>query len=998
VAAGSGADGRQATGGGRAARVAALGLAVAAAMASASGVAADGVLLRVQQGTDLTVAAAPEGTLVIDLAGRLWRIPRDGGTATPITPPGEIARHPAFAPGGGALAWQALRDGRFQLVVAGADGAAPRTVTRGDANHITPAWSPDGKRLALASDRGGDYGIWTLDPASGALAQVSFDAGDEFDPTWAPDGATLAWASEHAGRYALVTRAASGAQRTLVANGRMLRAPSWRPDGSVIAYTAAEPRGPRLSMVILSDPPVVKPLANGEAIGTGPVAWVDRQQMVYAADGGIRRREFGALSSVAVPFEAALQVRPAAAAAPRALPRAAENQSVRGLAGIAVLPDGRVVASALGDLWEFSPDGALLRALTQDAYVDRDPAASPDGRELAFVSDRDGSPQAWVMELATGEARMLTSGPLVAARPAFSGGGDRLAYLATGAGAAGTSLRVVPAAGGAPRELAAGLVSPGTPAWSPGDTHVAVIDLEGGVTRLLLHPADGGPGLRRVTLAEGAVGPGVNEAQWSADGRRLLVASAAGVRTLPVLEGGLVGADWTALANTPAQAARWVPGTGDALLTDADGLARAGAGGTARIPLPLSWRAAPAAGRLVVRASRVFDGTSDQYLHDHDVIIEGERIVAVQPRSPAEPAPGSVLVDATGRTVLPGLVDLSLALAEGAGERLGRQLLAFGITTAQVTDSGGSALREVAERWDARAAGPRLLRYADLCGPAGLVEADPVPLGAARVCAGAGPALPALLASLPPPRPAAWSPHWLAVTTGLVQAIEPRSAPGGRALPAALTGRDLLYQDAVDVVVHSGATLVTDLATTALPVLVDRHPGLLDAFAWNALLPEDEREAQADAWRARRARDGEGLTAWLRDNQRVLGRVIAGGGRLAAASGSPLTPYGLGLHAELRALEGAGLPRAAVLRAATAEAARTLGLQEQIGTLQPGRLADLLVVDGDPLADLQALLRIDTVVTGGRVRPRSSLAPDPALRKFTPPPAANPAKPAKRRR
>lgn len=960
--------------------------------------AAGAATLTLRQGTDLTVAAAPDGTLVMDLAGRLWRLPAEGGSAVSLTAAGEIARRPAFSPDGRALAYQVLREGRFHVVVADADGAHPRQVTRGEANHVGPAWSADGRRLALASDRTGDFAVWALEPDSGALTQLSFEPGDEFDPAWEPGGSAIAYVHTLGDRHALVVRRPGAAPRTLVGNGRLLRAPSWRPDGSVITYATGDPRGARLSMVILSDPPVVKPFANGEAPGAGPVAWLDRQRTVYAADGGIRRRDFGALTSVAVPFEAALEVRAVAPPPPRALPLAADNRSVRGLAGIAVLPDGRVIASALGDLWEFGPDGALLRALTQDAYVDRDPAASADGGQLAFTSDRDGRPQVWIMDLATRESRRLTDEPVSAGRPAWSARGDRLAYLAAGATReAGLALRVVPAGGGAPLEVAAGLVAPGTPAWSPGDERVAVVETTGGVARLVTFPPDGAPGTRRVTLAAGAVGPGVNEAQWSGDGRSLLVASAAGVRALPVLGGGLVGAEWRPVAEGPAQSARWVPGTADVLFTDADGLARASGGTTARVPLPLSWRAAQPAARIVIRASRVFDGTSDHYLYDHDVIVEDGRIVAVAPRSAAEPAAGSVLLDATGRTVLPGLLDLSLALPDIAGEGLGRALLAWGITTAQVGGTGGAGLREVAERWEAHAAGPRLLRYADLCGRSPDAADGAVATGAVRVCAGTG-QTPALLASLPPPQPAVWSPHWLAATTGLVHAIEPRTAPGAGPLPPVLTGRDLLYQDAIDVVVHSGAVLVTDVAAVALPALVDRHPGLLESEAWRALVPESGRTALAEAWEARRQRDGAWLAGWLRDQQRVLGRIAAGGGRLAPSGGAPLAPYGLGLHAELRVLADAGLPRPAVLRAATAEAARALGLDAELGTLQAGRLADVLVVAGDPLADLDALLAVEVVVTGGRIRPRSALVPEPALEKFTPPPPRSPPKAGRSRR
>jgi imidazolonepropionase-like amidohydrolase len=77
-------------------------------------------------------------------------------------------------------------------------------------------------------------------------------------------------------------------------------------------------------------------------------------------------------------------------------------------------------------------------------------------------------------------------------------------------------------------------------------------------------------------------------------------------------------------------------------------------------------------------------------------------------------------------------------------------------------------------------------------------------------------------------------------------------------------------------------------------------------------------------------------------------------------------PPGLGLHAELLALSGAGLDTEHVLRAAGINVARVLGLGLQLGRIAPGASADLVLVDGDPLNDIRDTLKIVGVVRNGR--------------------------------
>ncbi len=116
-------------------------------------------------------------------------------------------------------------------------------------------------------------------------------------------------------------------------------------------------------------------------------------------------------------------------------------------------------------------------------------------------------------------------------------------------------------------------------------------------------------------------------------------------------------------------------------------------------------------------------------------------------------------------------------------------------------------------------------------------------------------------------------------------------------------------------------------------------------------------------------------------------RLVRSGARLTAGTDAPFIPYGLGLHVELQVLRASGLSADQVLRLATAEAALALGAHGDLGTVEAGRLADLVVLDGDPLQDINDTLRIRAVVSDGRWLSRDSLlvTPDPETTRYSPP-------------
>jgi len=105
----------------------------------------------------------------------------------------------------------------------------------------------------------------------------------------------------------------------------------------------------------------------------------------------------------------------------------------------------------------------------------------------------------------------------------------------------------------------------------------------------------------------------------------------------------------------------------------------------------------------------------------------------------------------------------------------------------------------------------------------------------------------------------------------------------------------------------------------------------------------------------------------LRIAEDNLRRAHAAGVRLVAGSdaGNPLVFHGPAVHREMQLWVAAGLPAGAALQAATGNAARLLGIAGRTGTLMVGKEATLLLVDGNPLADIAATERITLILLKG---------------------------------
>jgi imidazolonepropionase-like amidohydrolase len=137
---------------------------------------------------------------------------------------------------------------------------------------------------------------------------------------------------------------------------------------------------------------------------------------------------------------------------------------------------------------------------------------------------------------------------------------------------------------------------------------------------------------------------------------------------------------------------------------------------------------------------------------------------------------------------------------------------------------------------------------------------------------------------------------------------------------------------------------------------------------------------QAVIQRWREAANARPSAAALEEAQRLVTpqekmvfQVVKGGGRVTAGTDAPINPYGLSLLMELENYAAGGLTPVEVLRTATTVSAEAMGVAADIGSIEPGKLADLSFIDGDPLEHIGDLRRVRQVMKDGTLYEISAL-------------------------
>ncbi len=484
---------------------------------------------------------------------------------------------------------------------------------------------------------------------------------------------------------------------------------------------------------------------------------------------------------------------------------------------------------------------------------------------------------------------------------------------------------------------------------------------------------------------------------WSPDGRWIAFVVESVVWVVPVDARGTFTGEPRQLTREASDAPSWSGDSKSLLYLNNGRLKLIGLdGGRARtVELPLTWTRSRPRGRTVIRAGALWDGKSGSLRRDVDVVVEGDRIAAVHDRR--EWAAGTTVVDASGLTLMPGLIDAHNhwhLRGRQWGARQGRLWLSYGITTTRSPGDPAYQMLETREALDSGALlGPRYLAtgeavdgsrvYYNFMRPttseaqlalelSRAVELDydliktyvRLPVASQRK-----------VVEMAHRKGMPLSSHYLypAVAVGM-DGMEHTGATNRLGYSHTTSRLGRTYRETTGLFAASGMSVTPTLFNSAILYREDRS--LFEDPRTKALLPpwEYAKLAAKVADAGRETPTNEQVAAALQGNVAMLLAVHRGGGFVISGTDSPLDDVALSLHQNLRAMVRYGFTPLEALTTATRNPARWLGLGERLGTVEAGRLADLIAVEGDPLRDIRAVAAVRVVVVNGVVHRVEELA------------------------
>lgn len=459
-----------------------------------------------------------QGKIAFTYLGDIWTADENGQNVRRITVNKARDVYPRFSPDGRWIAFSSDRAGNLDVYVVPIEGSNPRQLTFHSADDNVLGWTPDSKSVLFASNRGEDFmgKLYTVSINGGASKNAGADMG-----VWAsysPDGKRLAinrkgqpyWRKFYHGAYqtdVTVMDCSTHKFKDVTEYDGIDSWPMWSTDNHI--YFVSDRDGNGLTNIWRVGENGGK-AEKVTAFKEGDVRWPsissDGKVIVFEHDFGIWKLDLSSRSVNAIRLDIATETQ--------------ENMAeVRDYNSDAddydLAPNGRRVAFSIhGEIFTAPTDEGELRQITDSPARDKEPLYSPDGKWIAFISDKSGREEIYLANAdGSGEAQKITDMDTLKSRAVWAPESKRISFITSD-----SKLIVYDLEAKQIHEVAASKYGPiGSSAWSPDGKWIAFSKPEiSRVSQVFLVPSAGGEE-HKVSFEPVAS----RQPRFSADGRKL---------------------------------------------------------------------------------------------------------------------------------------------------------------------------------------------------------------------------------------------------------------------------------------------------------------------------------------------------------------------------------------------------------------------------------------------------------------------------------------------